>query len=840
MRNIYLFIVFNLFIFSNLISQTKEITLNSNWFFRNTNESKWYEAKVPGCVHTDLYANKLIPDPFYGNNEKLIQYIETKDYEYKLSFNVEKEFFEKENIILIFEGLDTYADIYLNDKLILKADNMFRKWEMECKNLLKINNNELIVKFQSAVNKDNEKERKSSVKLPDSRAYTRKAPYQYGWDWGPRFVTCGIWKAVKLHAFDNLDVKSVYFAQKKVSTQNAKLETELEINSNSNNNINIQITDIKINKIIATQNSILKKGENLIKIPFSINKPKLWFPKQLGNPYLYEFGVSIIYNGNKIYNTNTSIGLRKIELINTKDSIGESFYFKINDIPLFIKGANYIPANSFPTENNQKTYQKLIENAEKANFNMLRIWGGGIYESDEFYKLCNKHGILVWQDFMFACTMYPGDSSFTENVKQEAIDNVKRIRNHASLALWCGNNEIDEGWHNWGWQKQLDYSTYDSTKVWNDYKKIFHEILPQVVLNSNNATPYISTSPRKGWGRKESMTEGDSHYWGVWWGKEPFEKYIEKTGRFMSEYGFQGMPDLKTITTMVDDSCLNFNSIQLRNHQKHPTGFETINEYLQRDYRKPENFNYYVYVSQLLQAEGMKTAIESHRRSKPKCMGTLYWQFNDCWPVTSWSSIDYNGNWKALHYYVKKLYDDILISQIINNTTIEVWINSDFQTDKQFDLDLQLIDFNGNIKWNKKLNLKIKANSSKIIYQIDKTHLFTSEKDTSSYLLHAKLVDNHKTKYESILYFAKQKNLNLPQPRTKIRILKSTENYTDIDVSSKTLVKNLYFLNNANLEFSDNYFDLIPNVIYTIRVSHQTKPDNILKNITTFSLFDCY
>ena len=415
---------------------------------------------------------------------------------------------------------------------------------------------------------------------------------------------------------------------------------------------------IQVNEVNHSEKITLQKGLNSYKTKLSVPDPKLWWPNGMGDQPLYQLDFQI-ESSNSVDSQNVIFGIRQIELVQQKDSIGESFYFKINGKPFFAKGANYIPQDNFPSRVPDEKYIQTIQTALDANMNMLRVWGGGIYEKDIFYDLCDQKGILVWQDFMFACTMYPGDSAFIENVRQEAIYQVKRLRNHPSIALWCGNNEVDEGWHNWGWQKALNYSASDSTEVWNNYLKIFEKILPEAVSLYSPYTPYIPSSPQNGWGRKESLTHGDAHYWGVWWGAEPFEIYEEKVGRFMSEYGFQGFPDLKTL-----DSCLlpedrNLLSPALLNHQKHPRGMELIRTYMELEYKVPDEFEDYAYVSQLVQAYGIKKAIEAHRRAMPRCMGTLYWQLNDCWPVISWSSVDYYNRWKALHYFVRQAYQDV-------------------------------------------------------------------------------------------------------------------------------------------------------------------------------------
>ncbi len=536
-------------------SQNTERNLRSEqWSFRKVNDTNWLPAEVPGTVHTDLFAHKLIPDPFLGANEKQLQWIENEDWQYQTTFSVSKAELKNENCELQFDGLDTYAEVSLNGTKILSANNMFRTWKVDVKKLLKIGQNKLVITFSSAVNKGKEAAEKLAYTLPgDEKIFTRKAQYHYGWDWGPRFVTAGIWKDVKLHFWNSASISNVKHIQKSLSDDLAELEFVAEIKSNTNGEFQLKIND----KLEIIQ---LKKGKNKVSVYYQIKKPKCWWSNGLGEAYLYSFSISLSKKSRVLDKKELNIGLRTIELVREKDNVGKSFYFKLNGIPVFMKGANYIPPDSFLPRAKDSVYKSIVKNAVDANMNMLRVWGGGVYADDVFYNECDKNGILVWQDFMFACAMYPGDDHFINNVKNEVIDNVNRLQNHPSIALWCGNNENDEGWHNWGWQKQYKYSVTDSIKIWNDYKKLFHEVIPQTLdsLLSKEKNIYWSSSPSIGWGKKESLLSGDSHYWGVWWGMEPFEIYKQKIGRFMSEYGFQGMPNLETFISfsLIKYICL--------------------------------------------------------------------------------------------------------------------------------------------------------------------------------------------------------------------------------------------------------------------------------------------
>jgi beta-mannosidase len=781
------------------------------WLFKKGGDAEWFSAKVPGTVHTDLLHNNLIHDPFVGANEKQLQWIENEKWIYKTDFIISKEELQNSTIELIFDCLDTYAKVYVNGEKVLSADNMFRTWEINVKNRLKIGTNTLEIHFESASKIGKEEAQKLTYTLPENeRVFVRKAQCHFGWDWGPRFVTAGICKKVHLKFRNNATIKDVHYQQKELNAEIAKMDFVLAITAEKSGKYQI-IVD---NKEFPFQ---LKKGLNRVKIPYEIQNPVLWWCNGLGVPHQYVFKFSLEQNDNKIDEKELRIGLRTIELVQENDEIGKSFYFKLNGKPVFIKGANVIPPDSFVSRTADSAYSSMVKDAKNANMNMLRVWGGGVYADDSFYSACDANGILVWQDFMFACAMYPGDNHFLENVKQEVIDNVIRLRNHPSIALWCGNNENDEGWHNWGWQKHFNYSKSDSTEIWTNYKKVFHELIPGVLdsLLSKNENRYWSSSPSLGWGRKESLTQGDVHYWGVWWGKEPFEIYNDKVGRFVSEYGFQGMPSMETLSKVLSKEEMNFQSEAFKNHQKHPTGYETIREYMARDYNVPENVDDFVYVSQLLQARGMKIAIEAHRRAMPYCMGTLFWQFNDCWPVTSWSAMDYYGDKKAFYYQIQKSYEPFLVHIYQNNNEIEIYTINDHVTDFSGKLDLKIMDFNGNVRWSSVALVKSKSNTSEMQYkiadsifkQLDKKEIvlqviFTSENEIN----------------EANYFFAKPKEMALKKPTFQVNQMDKNT----IEVTSDVVAVGIY-LQADGVIFDKNYFDLLPNQKKIVKTSDYVK-----------------
>ena len=798
-----------LFNTNSYAQKTVEIDLNSNWIFRKVGDTTgWMPATVPGCVHTDLLANNIITDPFYGDNEKLVQWVEREDWEYKTTFYVDRKFIKQETIEINFEGLDTYADVYINDSLVLKADNMFVEWNRRVNRYLKKGVNTLNIRFNSSVRIGNELKNNYPIRLPgEERVFTRKAQYQYGWDWGPRLVTCGIWKPVKLIAFDNETyIYSASVVPGKVINDSVIVDIELSSSIGFHDFGKYSITLInKKNGIEIPQ--IFQQGYGeLCLIKFVIPDPEIWWCNGSGEQPLYNIEVVVKRKKQIIDKFDVTFAIRNIELKQITDNYGKSFVFELNDTPIFIKGANYIPLNSFPSSLQKEDYIKILTEAKNMNMNMIRVWGGGIYEPDYFYELCDSLGILVWQDYMFACAMYP----FHENINSyvnEIRYQTRRINKNGSVALWCGNNENFEGWNNWGWQKQYAYSESDSQKLWMENFELFTGTIPNET-KYENVKNYHPSSPTHGWGRKESLTEGDCHYWGVWWGKEPFEMYNNKIPRFMSEYGFQGMPVFNSFKQFIPENELNINSASVKNHQKHPVGYETIAEYMSRDYIIPEKFEDYIYVSQLLQAKGMQIAIEAHRRNKPYCMGTLFWQLNDCWPVTSWSSIDYYGNRKASYYTVKQKYEPLMISVINENDSIKTYIVNDLDEQINATLEFLILKTDGEVLEKRKLPIILKPLSSILYSVVPKVSLLNNE-DPENCILHISLQQNEHLLAENYFNFVSPKSLVLEFPEFEISFDEITQKIT---ISSNVYAKSVYlYTDSGEIKLDDNFFDLLPN-----------------------------
>ncbi len=788
------------------------LTLNQGWEFRQIDhpDSTWYPATVPGTIHTDLLKNRLIPDPFYGCNEVDLQWIGRSDWVYRTTFRVEANMLKRNHVRLVFEGLDTYAKVFVNGEKLLEANNMFRKWEVECRKYIREGENLMEIVFESAENRFIKDSLALGYPLPGGRwNLSRKAAYHFGWDWGPKFITCGIWKSVYLECHENHRPLEIQLFTEQISEKLAFISAELSVHSEINEQASLTIMDNTEGKVLVSKKLELSPQQLKYDVPFSIQNPVLWWCRGLGEPHLYELDVELRTNSGYVWKEKISYGLRTIDVVSENDENGQSLFVKLNGVPVFMKGANYIPQHSFVTEISDDDYLQIVERAVNSNMNMLRVWGGGIYEKDIFYELCSRNGILVWQDFMFACAMYPGDDAFIENVREEAVGQVKRLRNNACLAMWCGNNEADEGWHNWQWQKTHKISQEDSAKIWEAYKKIFRDLLPGIVNSYDQGRFYQSTSPMIGWGRKESLTHGSAHYWGVWWGREPFDKYLEKVPRFMSEFGFQAMPALSTIRHFQDTVYDFLFSNALKCHQKHPTGYPTIGVYLDREGLYPETLEDYIFMSQLIQAHGIGLAVEAHRRAMPYCMGSLYWQLNDCWPVTSWSGADVNGNWKALQYTIRKLYDEVLVSLIINDGNCEIYIISDKLSGTTGQLTATIVNFEGIRECFLSKEINAHANVSQMIMKKPVGEIL-SGKAPGSHLIEATFTTEERKIYSNSKFVTTFGSLKLENAEITKKITEVQGGF-HISLTSNVFVAHVQlYLTENHVWFDDNFFHLWP------------------------------
>ncbi len=782
--------------------------LEAKWQFRaasDTDQAKlkeWQAAEVPGVVQTDLLRNGLIPDPFYQDNDTKLQWIGLMDWEYQCTFQASAATLGHEHVDLVFDGLDTFADVYVNDQPVLHADNMFRRWRVSAKTLLKAGPNTVRVVFHSAVESMIPKVKALPYILPSisthntgneeniaTAPYTRKAPYQYGWDWGPRYVTEGIWQPVRLETWDALRIENFNIRQQRVGGNLATLNAELEVEGGRSTTATVEINYAELSgsganasgAVAAAAAPVIRQtvqidpGVNHVSVPVRIANPKLWYPLGYGAQDRYRFSVVVRAGRDAVAEASVKTGLRSIELRREITKTGKSFEFVVNGIPVFAKGADMIPFDSFPNRVTPEMHRQILQAARDAHMNMVREWGGGYYESDDFYDICDELGIMVWQEFMFGGDMVPGGVAFQNNVKQEAIEQVERLRNHPSVVLWCGNNEIETGWVHWDDRKNFKeaVSSADREKVWTDYVVLFHGILPQVVGRYGNSVPYWPSSPSADFeDPPDSQTNGDMHYWQVWHALAPIEMYTQQFPRFMSEYGFQSFPEMRTIRTFAKPEDMDIRSATMQDHQKNHGGNERILSYMLRWYPEPKDFPSFVYLSQVLQAEAIKVGAEHLRRQRPNTMGSLYWQLNDCWPVASWASIDYFGRWKALHYYARRFYDDVIVSPFAHDGEVDVYVVSDELKPVSGEVRARLMDFSGKVLTEKTQVVNAEPQSSAVYFTLHEKELLANADPKKSFLVFDLIVGG-KNVSRNLMFFDIMHNLDLPAP---VHIDSSVEN----------------------------------------------------------------
>ncbi len=843
-------LLFPLLLGAQEYKEAETIILNKNWQFSQMGKSEWLPASVPGTVHQDLIDNGKLVNPFFGKNEEIVQWVEKEDWVYKTQFVVDKAQLERQDAILCFEGLDTYADIYLNGSLLKRTDNMFVGYELPVKDVLREGENHLQVLFHSPIKQALPQWETDGFDYPadndHSKArvsiYSRKAPYSYGWDWGIRLTTSGIWRPVTLCFYDAVRIADWHVQQTSVNADYAKVNNVFEIfNINSAaQQAAITLTyAYKDEAKTAEQKQVtLQPGQNTITIPTEIQQPRLWMPNGWGEAALYDVEVTVKVNDIAVAQEAKRVGLRDIKVVMEDDKDGKSFYFMVNGQLMFAKGANFIPNDALLPNVTPERYQRLMQDVKDANHNMIRVWGGGIYEDEAFYNAADEMGILVWQDFLFACTTYPSDPNFLRRVREEAEYNIKRLRNHASLAMWCGNNEIYEGMRYWGWSKK-----YKNPAIWEEmkagYDKLFRQLLPEMVAQYDSGRFYMHSSPYEAnWGRPDSWKIADSHNWGIWYGQKPFETLDTEIPRFMSEYGFQAFPEMKTIATFAEPKDYALESDVMNAHQKATIGNALIKKTMALYYDVPEDFEELVYKGLVLQGFGIRHGIEAHRRNRPYCMGSLYWQLNDSWPVVSWSGIDYYGNWKAMHYQAKRACAPLLLNAIKEGESLNIYILSDeLNGHKDATLYVRLMDFNGKVLHKESAKVSVSGNTSALLHRMDYTTMAKAPERT--FLLMTLKSKDGKTLSKEIYYFNYPKDQQLPEADIRYKV-KQFDGKCEVTLHTKQLVRDVFVeIPIQGARFSDNFFDMLPGETKKVTITapeikkaeHVTLKIRHLKNI---------
>lgn len=820
-------------------------TLHSDWTFCQVGDTLWSDAKVPGTIHQDLLNHNRIPNPFYGMNEEAVQWVENEDWMYRTSFVVTEEQLNRDAAVLELDGLDTYADVFLNGALILRSDNMFVGHKVPVKSVLRKGENRLLIRFRSAVKEALPQWETNGFDYPADNdhsskrvsIYTRKAPYSYGWDWGIRLATCGIWRPVRLVFSDVARIEDYYVRQASVSASKADVDNRLEITNVTSQPVSALLKvayHYSANDTKEVQKQIeLRPGENTVSLPVMIDNPHLWMPNGWGEPSLYKFTASVSVDGVEVASQERQVGLRSIRVVMEDDEHGKSFYFEVNGYPMFAKGANFIPDDALLPNVTTERYKRIFEDVKAANMNMLRVWGGGIYEDDKFYDEADRNGILIWQDFLFACTTYPHDPLFLKRVEAEAEYNIKRLRGHASLAMWCGNNEIYEGVRYWGWKNK--YTAEAFAEMNRGYDVLFRQLLPDMVKRFDSDRFYMHGSPYEAnWGRPESWKIADSHNWGTWYGRKPFESFDSEIPRFMSEYGFQAFPEMKTIHTFAEEKDFELESPVMNAHQKATIGNALIKQTMSLYYKVPAKFEDLVYVGLVLQGQGMRHGIEAHRRNRPYCMGSLFWQLNDSWPVVSWSSIDYYGNWKAMQYQSQRAFAPVLINAIKEGDDLCVYLISDELQDRDdVRLTVELMDFDGKShgKWTH--SGKLSANTSMLFLKKRVDEFLSKQDAATSFLRFTLKAKNGASLADEVFYFAYPKDQKLPEARIETSVKRRGE-AIEMTLKADKLARDIFIeVPVQGVRFSDNFFDLLPGQRKKITI---TSPEGYSLKDFTFTL----
>lgn len=782
----------------------KIITLNGSWLLTAKDLGLSIHAEVPGSIYQDLLEAKIIPDPFYRDNEDIVRPYMNHDYGYSRAFYIEEEDLFNRQLKLVFAGIDTLADVYVNDQLILNSSNMHRRYTVDITGLLKAGINKIYVLIHSPlkyIKQEEENYPHPLFQVSDGikgYVHLRKAHYMFGWDWGPQLPDGGIWRDVFIESilqakFDDVLVEQNHHQDSVALTIQANL---------SNKDLSEGI--IKLELFDPSQELIYESNEEIQKLmSIDIADPKRWFPIGYGDQNLYRLKLSLYSNQSLLDVYETTIGLRKVHLRQETDIWGESFTLEINGVKVFAKGSNYIPEDNLLSRTTYDLTYDLLKSARDANHNMVRVWGGGIYPPTYFYDICDQLGLMVWQDLMFACSIYPMDkAAFVSSIKAEIADNIKRIRNHPSLVLICGSNENETAIEHWN---------IPSLAISKDYYiKQYLDIIPNILNKELANIPYWRSSPASKdlFVDSNSDNYGDMHYWGVWHNNEPFTNYRKYYPRFMSEFGIQSFPTIETINTFAIEADKNIFSYVMEKHQKNKTANSKILNYIGSYFKYPKDFESLLFVSQAIQAEGVRYGVEHWRRNYGRCMGILYWQLNDCWPVASWSSIDYYHRWKILHYHSKKFYAPILLSIEETFSNAKIVITNDSLNDIVGQVTYQFVAFDGEILLTNTSQVFINAQSKKQV--VDYEFLYQRETLTHTYLYSALEVKGQIIS-ENTAFFLPDKHLNLVQPEIGYTLAKESNLYR-IKLISKSLAKFVELkVAGTDIIFSDNYFHLMAN-----------------------------
>jgi beta-mannosidase len=845
--------------------------LTGAWAFRQAGTGEWMPATVPGGVHTDLLDLGRIPDPFVSDNETAVLWVAELDWEYRRTFVPSIEILDEERIFLVADGLDAIAEVRLNGELLGRANNQFRRWRWEIADLLGEGENELTILFSGpTIHAATEQRRRGMNGVRQGLGgapHVRKAPCQFGWDWGPKLPSIGIWKDVRLEGRSVARLEDVHLRQ--VHGDGAlTVRADVRVEAWGDEELRVALTVRAPDKAV-TYEAESKILDGRATLDVRLDNPLLWWPNGYGEQPLYHVCAKLTCEGRPVDEREYKIGLRTLELQQQEDAWGRSFRFVVNGVPIFAKGSNWIPADAFVTRVSNERLDYLIRSVAATHQNMLRVWGGGFYEDDRFYDLCDRYGILVWQDFVFSCSTYPLDEpGFHENVRIEVDENVRRLRHRTSLALWCGNNEIEWFWESRGWavhdrenelkeliQEIPALRVLEESSVERDllpdwralrdaYDRFFHETLPDWVAELDPDTPYWSSSPSSSTPFRDVNSEhrGDAHYWDVWHGRKPFTAYRAVFPRFMSEFGFQSFPTMETVEFYTGAADRNPSSRIMEHHQRGRHGNGLIVSQMTDHFRVPRRFADWIYLSLVLQAEGIRYGVEHWRRHMERVGGTLYWQLDDCWPVASWSSIDFFGRWKALHYAARRFYAPVLLSVEDKPPVMDLHVSNDLPDPWAGSVRWSLETLGGEVVESAELTATAAPLSDVLVASLD----FGDRVDKRTKLalvLVAELRHGEDQIALSVHPFVPSKHLELEDPRITVQVeARGEELVVRLTAQSLARFVELKFADAPDVVFSDNYFDLPADrtAVVTCSLPEGWLESTVKEALRVRSLFDSY
>lgn len=806
------------------------------WQYQRLGDSLWHSCRVPSLVQECLLDSGLLLDPTYRDQQDAAQWVSDQDWLYQTEVFIDSaNLLESRRYFVELDGVDTYADVYLNGAWIGHTESMFVGYQLEATTYLKAGHNRLVLHIHSPLRRAHAQHLSNGFGYPADNdhalirysPFTRKAPYHYGWDWGMRLVTIGIWQPARLKAYERARLESVSVESQIFWSANQEaLSARLTITPDvqefvPHRNYSYRVELIDPDGHLCAQKASIASTEPM---HIEVSAPRLWWPHGWGEPDLYTVLVTLEDKSGQVLDRwEREIGIREITFVNELDEWGTSFFWRVNRRPIYIKGANYIPGDLLLTKRTDETFVQLMQDVTFANMNMLRIWGGGVYEDDRLYREADRRGVLIWQDFMFACTAYPHDASFLARVRQEAIYQIKRLRHHACLALWCGNNEVEEALKYWGWDKKYPREQYEQMS--RGYDPLFRDLLPSLVKTHAPGQSYIHGSPMlANWGRPHTFGHGDSHYWGLWYGKQPFEVFRREARglRFVSEFGFQSLPTWATIEAFTLEADRYLDSRVMRAHQKASTGNGLILEYLSQYYRQPRDFRDLVYLSGVLQARGMQEAIQTLRAQRPVCMGQLYWQLNDAWPALSWSSIDYYGSYKPMHYVVRRAYAPLSLVVQEEVDSLRIYASYDALqplAHSSLVLALYRLESETPVRTERISIDRLEGNALTLLVSLSRRDWQLSQGETRHLLSLDLEGQGLQAKLE--YYPTRTKDLELPAARYRSEIVEQSAGRARLRLEARTLLKDVCLeLPWHGVRLSDNCFDLRPGESREIEIVH--------------------